>query len=156
MVEGHLFFCENPQKFNQNSCVAKFFSYICDKDSTLMKRLTKKEEVIMEHFWEKGPLFVRELRELYPEPRPHFSTLSTQVRTLQDEGFIDHKAYGPTYQYFAKVSRDEYKQRSLIGLIDKYFDNSYMSAVSALVKEEKISVEELKELIDLVEKGDRK
>ena len=54
------------------------------------------------------------------------------------------------------MSREEYKQRSLIGLIDKYFDNSYLSAVSALVKEEKISVEELKELIDLVEKGDRK
>ena len=117
-----------------------------------MKRLTKKEEIIMGHFWEKGPLFVRELRELYPEPTPHFSTLSTQVRTLQEEGFLAHKSYGPTYQYFARISREEYKQRSLIGLIDKYFDNSYLSAVSALVKEEKISVEELKELIDLIEK----
>ena len=115
-----------------------------------MKRLTKKEEVIMDHFWERGPLFVRELRELYPDPKPHFSTLSTQVRTLQEEGFIDHKAYGPTYQYFAKVTREEYKQRSLIGLIDKYFDNSYLSAVSALVKEEKISVDELKELISFL------
>ncbi|MBO6237231.1 MAG: BlaI/MecI/CopY family transcriptional regulator [Bacteroidales bacterium] len=117
-----------------------------------MKKLTRKEEVIMNHFWDHGPLFVRELRELYPEPRPHFSTLSTQVRTLQEEDFIGHKAYGPTYQYFARVSREEYKQRSLIGLIDKYFDNSYISAVSALVKEEKISVEQLRELIDLVEK----
>jgi predicted transcriptional regulator len=117
-----------------------------------MKKLTRKEEVIMNHFWDHGPLFVRELRELYPEPRPHFSTLSTQVRTLQEEGFIGHKAYGPTYQYFARVSREEYKQRSLIGLIDKYFDNSYISAVSALVKEEKISVGQLRELIDLVEK----
>ena len=78
------------------------------------------------------------------------------MRTLQEEGFIDHKAYGPTYQYFAKVTRDEYKQRSLIGLIDKYFDNSYLSAVSALVKEEKVSIEELKELIELVEKGQQK
>ena len=121
-----------------------------------MKRLTKKEEIIMEHFWEKGPLFVRELRELYPEPKPHFSTLSTQVRTLQEEGFIDHKAYGPTYQYFAKVTKEEYKQRSLIGLIDKYFDNSYLSAVSALVKEEKITVDQLKELINLVEKEEKK
>ena len=117
-----------------------------------MKRLTQKEEVIMNHFWENGPLFVRELRELYPDPKPHFSTLSTQVRTLQDEGFIDHKEYGPTYQYFAKVSREEYKQRSLVGLIDKYFDNSYINAVSALVKEEKISVDQLKELIGLIEK----
>ena len=74
------------------------------------------------------------------------------MRTLQEEGFIDHKSYGPTYQYFAKVTREEYKQRSLVGLIDKYFDNSYINAVSALVKEEKISVEELKELINLIEK----
>ena len=118
-----------------------------------MKRLTKKEEIIMNHFWEKGPLFVRELRELYPDPKPHFSTLSTQVRTLQEEGFIGHRAYGPTYQYFAKVTREEYKQRSLTGLIDKYFGNSYINVVSALVKEEKISVEELKVLIDLIEKG---
>ena len=113
-----------------------------------MKRLTKKEEVIMNHFWDQGPLFVRELRELYPEPK--------QVRTLEEEGFIDHKSYGPTYQYFASVSRDEYKERTLIGLIDKYFDNSYLSAVSALVKEEKITVEQLKELIELVEKGESK
>ena len=117
-----------------------------------MKRLTKKEEIIMNHFWERGPLFVRELRELYPDPKPHFSTLSTQVRTLQEEGFIDHKSYGPTYQYFAKISREQYKQGSLGGLIDKYFDKSYINAVSALVKEEKITVEELKELIDLIEK----
>ena len=121
-----------------------------------MKRLTKKEEVIMGHFWEKGPLFVKELRDLYPEPKPQFTTLSTQVRKLEGEGFIDHKAYGPTYQYFAKVTKEEYKQRSLIGLIDKYFDNSYLSAVSALVQEEKISIEELKELIELVEKGQQK
>ena len=117
-----------------------------------MKRLTQKEEIIMGHFWEKGPLFVRELRELYPDPKPHFSTLSTQVRTLQEEGFIDHKAYGPTFQYFAQVSREDYQQHSLGGLIDKYFNNSYINAVSALVKEEKISVKELKELINLIEK----
>ena len=117
-----------------------------------MKRLTKKEEIIMEHFWEKGPLFVRELRELYPEPRPHFTTLSTQVRNLESEGFIDHKSYCPTYQYFAKVTKEEYKQRSLVGIIDKYFDNSYINAISALVKEDRVSLDELKELIDLIEK----
>ena len=119
-----------------------------------MKRLTKKEEIIMEHFWEKGPLFVRELRELYPEPKPQLTTLSTQVRNLESEGFVDHKSYGPTYQYFAKVTKEEYKQRSLVGIIDKYFDNSYINAISALVKEDKVSVDELKELIDLIEKGE--
>ena len=97
-------------------------------------------------------MFVRELRELYPEPRPHFTTLSTQVRNLESEGFIDHKSYGPTYQYFAKVTKEEYKQRSLVGIIDKYFDNSYINAISALVKEDRVSLDELKELIDLIEK----
>ena len=121
---------------------------------TIMKRLTKKEEIIMEHFWEKGPLFVRELRELYPEPKPHFTTLSTQVRNLESEGFVDHKSYGPTYQYFAKVTKEEYKQRSLVGIIDKYFNKSYINAISALVKEDRVSVDELKELIDLIEKGE--
>ena len=119
-----------------------------------MKRLTRKEEIIMEHFWEKGPLFVRELRELYPEPKPQFTTLSTQVRNLESEGLIDHKSFGPTYQYFAKVTREEYKQHSLIGVIDKYFDNSYIKAISALVKEDRVSVDELKELIDLIERGE--
>ena len=119
-----------------------------------MKRLTKKEEIIMEHFWEKGPLFVRELRELYPEPKPQFTTLSTQVRNLESEGFVDHKSYGPTYQYFAKVTKEEYKQRSLVGIIDKYFNKSYINAISALVKEDRVSVDELKELIDLIEKGE--
>ena len=116
-----------------------------------MKRLTKKEEVIMNHFWDKGPLFVRELRELYSDPKPHFSTLSTQVRMLEEEGYIDH-----TYQYFAKITRDQYNQHSLIGIIDKYFNNSYLSAVSALVKEEKITIQELKELIEIVEGGIKK
>ena len=120
----------------------------------IMKRLTKKEEIIMEHFWEKGPLFVRELRELYPEPKPQFTTLSTQVRNLESEGFVDHKSYGPTYQYFAKVTKEEYKQRSLVGIIDKYFNKSYINAISALVKEDRVSVDELKELIDLIEKGE--
>jgi predicted transcriptional regulator len=119
-----------------------------------MKRLTKKEEIIMQHFWEKGPLFVRELRELYPEPKPQFTTLSTQVRNLESEGFVDHKSYGPTYQYFAKVTKEEYKQRSLVGIIDKYFNKSYINAISALVKEDRVSVDELKELIDLIEKGE--
>lgn len=121
-----------------------------------MKRLTKKEEIIMEHFWTRGPLFVRELRELYPEPRPHFSTLSTQVRTLQEAGFIGHESYGPTYRYFAAVTRDEYKQHSLAGVIDKYFGNSYMGVVSSLVKEERITVAQLKELIAMVEKGENR
>ena len=117
-----------------------------------MRRLTKKEEAIMSRFWEHGELFVRELRELYPDPKPHFNTLSTQVRTLETAGFLAHEAFGPTYRYRAAVSQDEYREATLTTVVDKFFGNSYLRAVSALVKDEKISVEELKELIREIEK----
>lgn len=120
-----------------------------------MKRLTAKEEEVMGLFWEHGPLFVREMLELYPEPRPHFNTVSTVVRMLEEQGFVGHKAYGKTYQYFATVSREDYSRGTLRGVISKYFNNSYLGVVSSLVKEEKVSVDELKELIKQVEEGGR-
>lgn len=120
-----------------------------------MKKLTKKEEEIMLHFWEKGEMFVKDLLALYPEPRPHFNTLSTMVRTLEANGFLSHKAYGNTYQYYPVISREEYAGNSFKSIISSYFGNSYLSAVSALVKEEKISVEELKDLIGQIENPDK-
>jgi predicted transcriptional regulator len=118
-----------------------------------MKTLSNKEEEIMELFWQKGPMHVRQLLEFYDEPKPHFNTLSTFVRGLEAKGFIGHETLGNTYLYHAAVSRDEYKQRTLRGVISKYFNNSFLGMVSALVKDEDISVDELKELIRQVEEG---
>ena len=119
-----------------------------------MKKLTRKEEEIMNLFWDKGAMFIKELLELYEEPKPHFNTLSTMVRTLEANGFVGHKAYGNSYQYFPVVTREEYAGNTFTGIISNYFNNSYLSAVSSLVKEEKITIEELKELIEQIEKGD--
>ena len=118
-----------------------------------MKKLTKKEEEIMNLFWDKGAMFVRELLEHYDEPKPHFNTLSTMVRTLETNGYLSHKAYGSTYQYYPVVSREEYAGSSFKGIVSSYFNNSYLNAVSALVKEEKISLDELKDLINQIENG---
>lgn len=118
-----------------------------------MKKLTRKEEEIMNHFWNKGAMFVKELIELYEDPKPHFNTMSTMVRTLEANGYVSHKAYGNTYQYFPVVTREEYAGSSFMGIISSYFNNSYLSAVSTLVKEEKISLDELKELINQIENG---
>ena len=63
-----------------------------------MKRLTAKEEEIMGWFWQKGPLFVKELLEYYEEPKPHFNTLSTIVRGLEEKGFLAHKNFGNSDQ----------------------------------------------------------
>lgn len=118
-----------------------------------MKTLTAKEEEVMELFWEKGPLFVKQLLEFYEEPRPHFNTLSTVVRGLEEKGFLGHTAYGNSYQYYPVVTKEDFKRKTLKGVISKYFNNSYMGVVSSLVKEEEISIEELKEVIRKVEEG---
>lgn len=117
-----------------------------------MEKITKKEEEIMNLFWENGPLFVRELVSLYDDPKPHFNTLSTMVRALEAKGYLAHNAYGSTYQYYAVVTDEEFSSGTLRGVINKYFGDSYLSAVSTFVKEDKISVEELKELIKAIEK----
>lgn len=118
-----------------------------------MKKLTTKEEEIMNLFWEKGPLFVKELLPFYDDPKPHFNTLSTIVRGLEEKGYLAHKAYGNSYQYYATVSREDFSTGTLKGVISKYFNNSFLNAVSSLVHEENISVDELKELIRQVENG---
>ena len=120
-----------------------------------MKTLTGKEEEIMDFFWEKGPLFVREMLELYDEPRPHFNTVSTFVRGLEEKGYVGHRAMGNTYQYYAIVSRDDFKKKTLRGVMSKYFNKAYLGVVSSLVKEEDISLDELKELIREVENANK-
>ena len=121
-----------------------------------MKRLTAKEEEVMGYFWEKGPLFVRELLSFYDEPKPHFNTLSTVVRGLEEKGFVGHKVYGNTYQYYATVSRDDYRRGTFARCHQQVFRQFLpLGVVSSLVQEEKISVDDLKELIKQVEEGRR-
>lgn len=116
------------------------------------KKLTEKEQEIMTMLWQAGPLSVREMLGRYSEPRPHVNTVSTIVRILEDKGFVGHEAVGQAYRYHAVAQPDEFRERSLAGVIRSYFNNSYVSAVSALAEEEKISVDELREIIDMIEK----
>lgn len=122
----------------------------------IMKRLTAKEEEIMGYFWEKGPLFVKQLLEYYEEPKPHFNTLSTIVRGLEEKGFLSHNTFGNTYQYYAAVTEEEYSSGILKNVIAKYFNNSHLGVVSSLIKEEEISVDELRQLLDEVEQAHKK
>jgi len=112
-----------------------------------MKHLTNREEEIMEFFWEQGPMFVKELIELFSDPKPHYTTVSTMVRGLEEKGFLNHEQFGNTYRYFAIISREEFSNSSIKNLVSKYFNSSYSSVVSMFVEEQKISAEEIKELI---------
>lgn len=118
--------------------------------------ITEKEMCIMKMLWNDGPLFVREMLERYPEPKPHFNTVSTTVRILEDKGYITHESFGNSYRYSAAVDSSIFRERSFRELVGNFFNNSYKSAVSALVKDEKISVDELREIIEMVEKANGK
>ena len=115
-----------------------------------MKDLTEKEEEIMQFFWENGPMYVKKIVELYPDPKPHINTISTFVRLLEQKGFVKHEQKGNSYLYYAAINREEYSHRTLRSVMKRYFNNSMMGVVSALFKDDNVSDEELKELINLV------
>lgn len=117
---------------------------------TDMKELTQKEEEILTCFWRKGPMFIRELLDIQEEPKPHYNTLSTIVRILEEKGYMAYKVYGNTYQYYPVISEDEYRKLNLKNVVDKYFDKSYMRVVSSLLEEEKLSIDELQKLIQQI------
>lgn len=121
------------------------------KNDRTMEKLTRREEELMRCFWSHGPLFVRELVDLAPEPKPHFNTISTMVRGLEAKGYVGHKSFGNTYQYYPLVDEQAFSRRTLGSVIDRYFKHSSLGAVSALVEEERLSVADLRELIDRIE-----
>ena len=116
-----------------------------------MQKLTNKEEELMLYFWERGAMFVKDIVALYDDPKPHFNTISTMVRTLEAKGFLDHEAFGNTYRYRPIISQEEFSKGVLGNVVTRYFENSYKRAVSALIEEEKISIDELEELIRMVQ-----
>lgn len=118
----------------------------------IFNRLTDKETEVMTILWQHGPQTVREILSYYDEPRPHFNTISTIVRILEDKGFVAHNDGGSAFSYYATADMNDFRERSFARLVKNYFNNSYAKAVSSLVAEGKISVEELREIIETVEK----
>lgn len=119
-------------------------------------QLTDKEEELMRLLWEHGPMFVSNLLELYPEPKPHFNTVSTVIRRLEAKGFVAHNEISGSFQYYPVAKMETFRSRSLGRIIKSYFKGSYYGAVSTLVAEEKITAHELRELLDLVEQKSKK
>ncbi|PZR37680.1 MAG: transcriptional regulator [Azospira oryzae] len=116
-----------------------------------MKELTKAEDQVMQILWtlEKG--FVKDIVEEMPDPKPAYNTVSTIVRILETKGFIDHKAYGKTHEYFPIISREKYMQFYLNNMIKGYFNGSFQNLVSFFTKEEKINVKEIDQLVKHLE-----
>lgn len=121
-----------------------------------LQKLTEKEEEVMTFFWQKGKLAIRDVVALYPEPQPHFNTISTYVHILERKGYLSREKAGNSLIYSPAVELDDYRKSTMKGVIRRFFDNSYMKIVSTFVHDEQISVEELKELIKIVEQNKKK
>jgi len=119
-----------------------------------MKKLTRKEEELMKILWKLKKAFVKDLIAEYPDPKPHYNTISSLVRLLQDKGLIGFRSYGNTYEYFPLLSREDYRKTFMSQVVKDYFDNSYQNAVAFFVKEKELTAEQLEELIRLIKKED--
>lgn len=121
-----------------------------------MEKLTSKEEEVLEIFWKKGPQYVRDIVEMYDGPKPHFNTISTIVRTLEEKGYVSHEQQGKSYKYFAVVAEEDMGKKSLSSIVGKYFKNSYLRVVSSFVEDGNIPVDDLRRLLDEVENSHKK
>src|SRR6218665_1844446 len=112
------------------------------------KTLTKAEEQVMQYLWELEKGFLKDILELFPEPKPHTNTISTILKILMEKGFVSHKTFGRQHEYFPLISKENYSGRSIKSLVKNYFEGSYTNAVSFLVEKNEISVKDLELLLD--------
>ncbi|WP_299523065.1 BlaI/MecI/CopY family transcriptional regulator [uncultured Lutibacter sp.] len=116
-----------------------------------MEKLTTKEEEIMHVLWMLKKAFVKDVVAKLPKPKPHYNTVSTVIRKMEEKGFVKHEAFGNTHQYFPAISMEDYRDTYFSNAIHSYFENSYKNVVSFFADEEKISVKELQEIIKIIE-----
>lgn len=117
-----------------------------------MQKLTNKEEEIMHILWNLKKAFVKDVLAEIVEDKPHYNTLSTIIRNLEEKGYVSYTAYGNTHQYYPIVSMEAYRKEFMNTAIENYFNNSYKNMVSFFAEEQKISAKELREILELIEK----
>ena len=117
-----------------------------------MQKLTNKEEEIMHILWNLKKAFVKDVLAEIVEDKPHYNTLSTIIRNLEEKGYVSYTAYGNTHQYFPIISKEAYRKEFMNTAIENYFNNSYKNMVSFFAEEQKISAKELREILEIIEK----
>ena len=114
-----------------------------------MKKLTEQEELIMTSLWNLEKAFVKEMAANITQSL-HYNTVSTVVRKLENKGFISHESFGNTHRYFPKISKEEYSEFVMEQESKKFFDGSYKEMVSYFAEKEKISQQDLEEILQLI------
>jgi predicted transcriptional regulator len=117
-----------------------------------IKDLTKAEEQIMQILWQIDKGFVKDVMDHIPEPKPAYNTVSTIIRILETKGFIAHEAFGKAHQYYPLISKEDYKRHATEKLLGNYFENSVESMFSFFVKEEKVDLSDVDEILKMIQK----
>ncbi len=116
------------------------------------KTLTKAEEQVMQYLWELEKGFLKDILELFPEPKPHTNTVSTILKILMEKEFVGFKVHGRQHEYFPLISKETYSGKSMKSLVKNYFEGSYRNAVSFLIEKNEMSVEDLEMLLKELKK----
>ena len=119
-----------------------------------MEKLTRQEEEVMRWIWQIGPCFIKDVLAKYEDPKPPYTTIASIVKNLERKKYVKAKRYGKTYEYTPFIEESDYKRTFMSGVVHNYFENSYKEMVSFFAKEQKISADDLKEIIDMIEKGE--
>jgi predicted transcriptional regulator len=114
--------------------------------------LTKAEEQIMQVLWKLQKAFLREIVEALPAPKPHQNTVATILKILADKEFVDKETFGRLHRYFPLVSKESYSKSTIKSVVKKYFEGSFTDAVSFMIKENGLTVEELEMLVKELKK----
>lgn len=119
------------------------------------EKLTNKEEEVMQVLWTLENAFVKDMLPLFTEPRLHYNTLSTIIRNLEEKGYVGHRQFGNTYEYFPVISKEDYQNHFVLKkVVGNYFNDSYKDLVAYFARNEKVSPDELREIIRMIEKGE--
>lgn len=121
-----------------------------------MEKLTQPEEEAMQVLWQLNKGFIKDILEHLSDPKPPYTTLASTVKNLERKGYISGQKLGNSYLYTPVVNAEDYRKEFMQGFIGSYFRNSYKELVSFFAKEQKISADELKEIIAMIEKGKSK
>jgi BlaI family penicillinase repressor len=117
-----------------------------------IKTLTKAEEQVMQALWKIEKGFLKDIVEAMPNPKPHSNTVATLLKILIDKKFVDTEIFGRMNQYYPVVSKSAYSKNTMSSLVKGYFGGSFSKAVSFLVEENKLSVDELELLLQQLKK----
>ncbi len=107
-----------------------------------MKPLTRAEEEVMQILWQMERGFVKDMLEHMPNPKPAYNTVSTIIRILERKGFVSHKSYGKSHEYFPIVSKDEYRTFIIKKMLDGYFDSSFKKLHEFFKNDESLNTKE--------------